>query len=467
MRILKNVTPSPEQLPIIAESRPGFHRIVGAAGSGKTTTALLRLKQLCAVRLERRARMGHTEPVRVMVQTYNKTLEGYITELAREQVAKGPGLILEVTTFSRWAVNILSPGDLGITRAEDILNKLITPKAPDRGKRDFYTDEINYVLGRLDSEDLESYITMDRDGRGRSPRMEQALRRRLLDEVIIPYQSEKEQRGVRDWNDVALAARVAQPDLLYDVVIVDESQDFSANQARAVVAHLAEDHSTTFVLDAVQRIYPQKFRWAEVGVTDQRSHRLATNYRNTASIAAFARPLVDGLVSEDDGSLPDFLACKEVGEKPKLISGPYAAQLEFMLDEVMKHVDLTEDSVAIMQPYGKGWFKTAREELNRREIQFVELTRNSNWPQGSEQIALITIHSAKGLEFDHVLIPGLSNDVTQHGSEEGDVKLEQLRRLLAMGIGRARKTAMIGYKEAEASALIEMLDPDTYDLVVL
>jgi DNA helicase IV len=442
--------------------------ILGAAGSGKTTTALLRLKALCTSRLERRARLGQVDPVRVMVQTYNRTLEGYIAELARDQVPQGPGLVLDVTTFSRWAVNVTGQSNiLDREASKPILNRLLAPFTSDHKLRDFYIDEVEYALGRLDPGDLESYMTMVREGRGQAPRVERGLRRRLLDEVIGPYQSEKVRRGRLDWNDIAVAASTSRLDLRYDVVIVDEAQDFSANQIRAVVAHLAQDHSTTFVLDAVQRIYPRSFRWSEVGIDKQLYSRLATNYRNTANIAAFARPLVEGLPQEDDGSLPDFLACEEAGEKPKVISGSYSAQLKFMLDETIRNVDLTDESVAIMQPLGGGWFDFTRAELNRRGLPFVELTRNSTWPRGTEQVGLSTISSAKGLEFDHVLLPGLNQKVTPHGFEEGDAALDRLRRLLAMGIGRARKTVMVGFKADEKSSLIELLDPSTYEMVEL
>ena len=46
-----------------------------------------------------------------------------------------------------------------------------------------------------------------------------------------------------------------------------------------------------------------------------------------------------------------------------------------------------------------------------------------------------------------------------------DADLDQLRRMLAMAIGRARKSVMVGYKLGEESSLIGLLDPATYDLV--
>ena len=111
------------------------------------------------------------------------------------------------------------------------------------------------------------------------------------------------------------------------------------------------------------------------------------------------------------------------------------------------------------------WFDYARPTLRRHGIPHCELTRQSIWPSGSEQVGLSTIHSAKGLEFDHVLIPGLNQQVTPHGDGEGDATLDQLRRLLAMAVGRARASVMVGYKPGEGSTLIGLLDPATYDAV--
>lgn len=123
------------------------------------------------------------------------------------------------------------------------------------------------------------------------------------------------------------------------------------------MAHLADDHTTTFVLDAVQRIYPRHFNWNEVGI-DLRPHhiyRLKRNRRNTASIAALALPLVADLPVEDDGTLPDFSSTETVETMPQVVSGSYSSQLDFMLDHVANNVDLMSESVAILQPRGGGY----------------------------------------------------------------------------------------------------------------
>lgn len=463
MRILANVTPTPEQLTILGSNRPGILLIRGAAGSGKTTTALLRLQQLCEYWISRRDRLGLVDPVRVLVLTYNRTLEGYIRELARQQVAGHAGLQLQVSTFGKWALDLIGGAEICDT---DLSRRLLRPLTrPLPGDDDFLIEEVQYLLDRFPPDDLDAYLTARRDGRGTSPRVEQSLRRRLLAEVVAPYAEAKRRHERMDWNDIAVAAATVDDVPPWDVIIIDEAQDFSANQVRAVLAHLADPGSLTFVMDAVQRIYPRFFTWREAGVTLDTVHTLARNYRNTRQIAAFARTLVEGLPAEDDGSLPDFGSCSMDGHLPVVVAGRYSDQIDDILTRLLATVDFTTESVAFLQPKGGDWFKYLRARLRTAGIDWVELTRASTWPTGTEAVALCTLHSAKGLEFDHVAMPGLNNEVIPHGNEEGDVHLDALRRLIAMGVGRARKTVTLGYKPGEASTIVSLLKPDTYELV--
>ena len=463
MRTLQNVKPTPEQLVILRDSAAGFRLIRGAAGSGKTTAALLRLRQLCASRISRKDRLELDDPVRVLVLTFNRTLKGYITQLAEEQDAASNDLHLEIETFAAWALNII--GARQIIEHRPLVRELLSRIGVAGANLNYFVEEVEYVMGRFSPKERNGYIEASRIGRGRAPTVTKKMRERILTEVIEPYENQKSENGETDWNDVALEAAAVKGEG-YDVIVVDECQDLSANQLRAILAHLKEDHVTTFIIDAVQRIYPQSFQWRELGIEirPQMVFRLARNYRNTKEIARFASSLVRDLPPEQDGMVPDEEACQRVGSRPKLVAGTYSAQLDYMLDHVRPFLE-ADQTVAILQPKGGGWFDFARRVLRQRGIAFCELTRNPEWPTGTEQLALSTIHSAKGLEFDHVLLPGLNHEVTPHGNEDGDGTLDALRRLVAMGIGRARHTVTVGYKPGERSTLIDLIDPATCDLI--
>ena len=68
------------------------------------------------------------------------------------------------------------------------------------------------------------------------------MRETLLRDVQPAYDEVKSKRSLIDWSDLAVLAINAHPDMSYDLVIVDETQDFSANQVRAVIRHRQDSH---------------------------------------------------------------------------------------------------------------------------------------------------------------------------------------------------------------------------------
>ena len=468
MRSLQKVTHTPEQLKILRDAGAGFRLIRGAAGSGKTTTAIQRLSQLRRARLSRRARLEHPDPVRILVLTFNRTLRGYINELVTEQANPANELELSLDTFGRWAWHLVGKPNVLEDR---VVNSRISDLMREAGlgieNFGYFVDEIQFLLGRFPPSQRDRYLDVDRSGRGRAPAVVRSLRQRLLNNVIEPYETMKAKNSELDWNDIALrAAKV--PNQGYDVVIVDETQDFSANQIRAILAHLNQDHSTTFIIDAAQRIYPQVFQWTELDINmrPEMVYSLSRNHRSTAEVARLAASLVRDLPRDADSMLPDEQACDESGQTARVVTGLYSAQIDYMLDEIEPYLDAGE-TVAILQPRGGGWFDHAKRMLEQRRILYCELTQKREWPAGPELLALSTIHSAKGLEFDHVMMPGLSSAVTPHGAEEGDGALDSIRRLVAMGVGRARKSVILGYKPGEGSTVFSYMDPESYDLIEL
>ncbi|RQV54234.1 DNA helicase [Burkholderia cenocepacia] len=455
MKKLTNVTPSPEQLTIIRRVRPGAEVIRGAAGSGKTTTAALKLRLMLMYFSARRTRMENEEPVRALVLTFNKTLRGYVQHVVEENIPAGKFEVV-VDTFRHWAYVTLGRPSI---HDESCLHHLVQAHAIEIGLPfDFLLNECVYLMGRFLPESIDDYLTCRRDGRGATPRVERATREAILRLIVHPYMEWKQREGLIDWNDAAVQLATEQR-YGYDIVIVDESQDFSANELRAVMSQVAEEHAVSFIIDTAQRIYARGFNWAEAGIAirPETSHRLSVNYRNTPQIARLASGLMQCVQLDDDGTPPSLLDPLADAATPVLLKGYFNAQVRWCINYIRERVNLANESVAFLHP--KGWFTYLKERLAIAQLNYVEVTGQRDWPEGDANIALCTFHSAKGLDFDHVIIIGLSSEGLPEGQfEMGDERFETACRLLAMAIARARIQVVLGYKPTEESALLQRLD---------
>jgi DNA helicase-2/ATP-dependent DNA helicase PcrA len=79
-------------------------------------------------------------------------------------------------------------------------------------------------------------------------------------------------------------------------------------------------------------------------------------------------------------------------------------------------------------------------------LEHVALVMDNDRDEAAEKVIMMTLHAAKGLEFDHVFLPGWEEGLfpSQRALDEGgEVSLEEERRLAYVGITRARRRATI------------------------
>ncbi len=79
-------------------------------------------------------------------------------------------------------------------------------------------------------------------------------------------------------------------------------------------------------------------------------------------------------------------------------------------------------------------------------LEHVSLVMDNDASDAAEKLTIMTLHAAKGLEFDHVFLVGWEEGVfpSQRALDEGgSAALEEERRLAYVGVTRARRTATI------------------------
>jgi len=206
------------------------------------------------------------------------------------------------------------------------------------------------------------------------------------------------------------------------------------------------------VLDGAQRLYPRGTTWQEIGLTihSGNSYRLSQNFRNTKEVTLLVRSLLENIEIDEDSTIPDLEEVEKNGEVPILFTGTYQQQCQYTIQYIQNKIDLKKDSVAFLHPKGYDFFSLLRTTLRNNQLSFVEISTNQEWPKGSQNIALSTMHSAKGLEFDYVFVLELNDE---HIKET-----ETFVKQLAMSISRARKNVILCSKPSEDSILRRLLN---------
>jgi hypothetical protein len=248
----------------------------------------------------------------------------------------------------------------------------------------------------------------------------------------------------------------------FDHVMVDEAQDFATPALRFAVRLLKPSSDSLLVVaDAAQNIYGQTFRWKDAGINAVgRTRVLDTGYRNTREILEYAH---DFLVRSNEFRV-DADADPEdetvlVAPRFSTRSGPVplTARADSPQEEVLyiaEHcrglLDRGVEPGAVAVLYGSRtaggfwWPDAIRKAFAEAGLPVFWATDPDDRSQrdrlGADrsEIVLSTIHSAKGLEFAHVVLCGFLDDKP---SEQSVLN----RRLIYVGMTRATHELVVTF----------------------
>ena len=102
------------------------------------------------------------------------------------------------------------------------------------------------------------------------------------------------------------------------------------------------------------------------------------------------------------------------------------------------------------------FFKTIEEWFEHIEEYTAELKRQAEFQSvQKDAIKLMTMHGAKGLEFDTVCIIGANEKVIPYKKAETLPEIEEERRLFYVAMTRAKKRLVISYTKERSGKPME------------
>lgn len=263
----------------------------------------------------------------------------------------------------------------------------------------------------------------------------------------------------------------------YDVVMVDEAQDFdhagldlayamlkaSRRNLQPTGLDLRSFHAGHLVLalDSAQNVYRRSMTWNPPEMTARgRTTVFRRNYRNTRQILELAWNFLDGSTAGRSTTKPDGEgmvrpeASYRQGPAPKVLEcGDLRDEARAMASEVARLVSGGVDVKDIAVMYGHRdlqdelWSECRRRDLPYFHIQHKGGKRSEDRRDLAmrvrDKVRVSTIHGLKGLEFSRIVIGGVNR--TYVPDTPNEEQTDAAKRLVYVGMTRAMDELVITY----------------------
>jgi hypothetical protein len=455
----------PSQRRLVERPWSGPVRVLGGAGTGKTVAAMHRARWLAQQILDG---PETSRGERVLFTTFTRNLATDIRSNLAKICTPQQLQRIEVTHLDAWVSSYLRSQGLKMRQFDNDARNAAWSVAwlmadPSLGlDKRFYEEEWKEVVLPQGCNTIEDYIAAQRIGRGTRLNRQKRV---LIWPVFDVLRSELRQRGLWEPEEAKQAAAdrllaSGQPPR-YRAVIVDEAQDLDAAGFRLIRALAGAEHSDDLFIvgDSHQRIYGRPLVLSQCGINVRgRSRKLRINYRTTEETRAWATAVLAGVGFDDlDGGSDtngDYRSLMH-GEPPLIRGFSDPADEHRFLVELLKSFHQNGPSLAstcVTAPSNDA-VKALADRLEADGIPTRVITSEEADDPSENALRLATMHRVKGLEFDHMVIPGLSADVMPNrGVLDGCPDLvsyqafeQRERSLLHVAATRARKRLVVTY----------------------
>lgn len=489
----------PSQRASVDTDYSGSARVTGGAGTGKTVVLIHRAVRLAKEDAERRVLLT------TFTKALNTSLEEQVAELSPGFTRGGPGQpgiairsidalvveLLRTLPVKDYAEAVRAATGIPADKAfkpmseaterrlwQDVLDIHEDKLPPQAQFLDFLADEYRMVVVAQGITCEQDYLRAARTGR--SVQLRRSGRKAVW-EVIHAFLMMADRRGELPFVTLAavaaagLDARAAAGHArAFTHVLVDEAQDFHPGHWRFVRALVDEGPNDIFVAeDPHQRIYGRRLVLSHFGIaTRGRSNRLTLNYRTTRQTLVYAQQClrdVEWIGTEGDDDVDSLIGYRSLrgGVVPTVRGVATMKQVaEAVLEQVRRWLD--EDADAYI-----GVLARRRQEATQVSQVLAEngipvenrvgdyRRRGSSWSVPKEPVRVVvwTMHSAKGMEFSHVILAGITESVVSSEQLSGlpvatrNERIRQERALLYVAASRARDCLTVLYAGKQPTLL--------------
>lgn len=433
--MLNNIVPKGKQREVLALSAKGHVVVLGTAGSGKTTIALLRAHHLASLPgndkvllvtfngalVEYMRGISSSTSSKLVVESYHKFARGYLNSRSKMPMRNG---ILDSSGKAYY-----------IEQALNFCKEQHPTESTLKRSVNFFVDEITFIEC-FGFNDFEEYYQAERIGRAAANIKRE--NRKWVFEVYQKYLELRKKAGKEyDWDDLAFYTYnellVDSTARRYTHIIVDEGQDFSPMMIKSLVHAVADGGSFTFFGDVAQQIYGSRLSWRDSGIATEKIWRFDANYRNPATITKFAADITASQYWRQDSDMINATFCIAEGPKPILVK--FDTEDKEIAWIVERAIETRKTASTVIICRTRADIDIFVRAFRAKGCHTTEINKDTPGFAHIKDVYLATFHASKGLEFENVFVPFMNDsklpdpDAIAQAVSEEDAYADEIKLL--------------------------------------